>query len=638
MAQSGQRLSEGRDFVEFGLFPTIQGVAVRLISDEVRVAIEKTSVVITTPDGLSISRGKDLSRHGVLLESDRPLWNMTTWRRGPRDDYERNKQVLSSRVIEAAPARRNRARIDLAKFYLSHGMAADAIGVVRTVMRETPSKHQIDYLRALRGAASFLLRHYGDASADLNHPHLRSEPGITPWLAAIAAERGDWRSANIGFTGTEKAIARLPRWLAIRFNMMALEAALSVDDVERARQLLETLQLEALPPNKLEYVDLLRGHLLKKDKKPKQALEIWDALADSDSRLVRAKAAFARIETRRELGELKVAEALEALDKLSFAWRGDAFEFDLLRRLGELYFAAKDYRSGLVRLRQAASYFENVEGADAVAKLMGDYFKRLYLDGEADDMPSVRALALYEEFRELTPPGAEGEKMVRRLAERLAKVDLLDAAASLLSHQIEFRLTGHQKARVAARLAEIRLLNREPVLALEALKQSAATDLPEDIERSRRWIRARALGALKRPDEAMEALRGDHGGDADQIRLGILWRAQSWSEAADVIQRTMGFRGIEAGNQDEARRVLQWAVALAMVDDEPGLGVLRARFLGDMSKTAFAKPFRAIVGTGADNAPDYKTLAKQIGDLDNLKTFLASFRQDVQSAKGDTAN
>ena len=136
----------------------------------------------------------------------------------------------------------------------------------------------------------------------------------------------------------------------------------------------------------------------------------------------------------------------------------------------------------------------------------------------------------------------------------------------------------------------------------------------------------------------MDALMGDFGRAADRIRLGILWRARSWRESAEVIQRSMGFRGVEPGNDDEARRVLQWAVALAMVDDGSGLAVLRDRFLADMSSSTFAKPFRAIVGTGTGDARDYRSLTKQIGELDSLKTFLSSFREEVQSARQDTVN
>ena len=100
----------------------------------------------------------------------------------------------------------------------------------------------------------------------------------------------------------------------------------------------------------------------------------------------------------------------------------------------------------------------------------------------------------------------------------------------------------------------------------------------------------------------------------------------------------MGFRGVEAGNDDEAQRVLQWAVALAMRDDVSGLAALRDRFHAGMSVSKFAKPFRAIVGAGTGEVRYYKTLAEQIGDLENLKTFLSSFREEVQSARQGTAN
>ncbi len=216
LAETNQRLIQRRGFVEFTLLPTIHGVAIRRVSEEIRVVVAQSLITISRPDGLNITPRKDLSRHGANLEVDRVLWNMTAWQRGSRDDFQRNKLALINRIINAPPAQRNEARIDLAKFYLSHGMAADTVGVVQTVIRQRPSAQQLNSLRALRGAAGLLLRHYGDAWADLNHRHLKDEPGVAPWRAAIAAMRGDWRSANNGFTGTEEALARLPRDLAVR--------------------------------------------------------------------------------------------------------------------------------------------------------------------------------------------------------------------------------------------------------------------------------------------------------------------------------------------------------------------------------------------------------------------------------------
>ena len=46
-----------------------------------------------------------------------------------------------------------------------------------------------------------------DALADFSHSQIKDEPGVAPWRAAIAAELGDWRKANDGFTGTEQGAA-----------------------------------------------------------------------------------------------------------------------------------------------------------------------------------------------------------------------------------------------------------------------------------------------------------------------------------------------------------------------------------------------------------------------------------------------
>ena len=60
-------------------------------------------------------------------------------------------------------------------------------------------------------------------------------------------------------------------------------------------------------------------------------------------------------------------------------------------------------------------------------------FDSLFLAGKGDALPAIDALALFYDFRELTPIGRRGDEMIRRLADRLVSVDLLDQAASCCS-------------------------------------------------------------------------------------------------------------------------------------------------------------------------------------------------------------
>src|SRR6201999_4035733 len=98
--------------------------------------------------------------------------------------------------------------------------------------------------------------------------------------------------------------------------------------------------------------------------------------------------------------------------------------------------------------------------------------RALFLDGRADGLEPVQAVALWYEFKDLTPVGADGDLMVRKLARRLVDVDLLDQAADLLKYQVDNRLDGVAKAQVATDLATLYIMDRKPEAAIEALNGS----------------------------------------------------------------------------------------------------------------------------------------------------------------------
>ena len=58
---------------------------------------------------------------------------------------------------------------------------------------------------------------------------------------------------------------------------------------------------------------------------------------------------------------------------------------------------------------------------------MANVFERLFLQGQADRMAPIEAVALFYQYQELTPIGADGDRMIRRLADRLIAFNLLPA-------------------------------------------------------------------------------------------------------------------------------------------------------------------------------------------------------------------
>ena len=131
---------------------------------------------------------------------------------------------------------------------------------------------------------------------------------------------------------------------------------------------------------------------------------------------------------------------------------------ELVNRTVDLEIEKKDYASALGHLREAVSHFPKNKTTKEMSQRMKRTFVELFLNGKADELSAISSLALYFEFKELTPLGKQGDAMIQRLADRLADVDLLDRAARLLEHQVRHRLRGAEKVKVQTRLAVLYLL------------------------------------------------------------------------------------------------------------------------------------------------------------------------------------
>ena len=328
-------------------------------------------------------------------------------------------------------------------------------------------------------------------------------------------------------------------------------------------------------------------------------------------------------------GDTPTSDAIKRLEDIRFRWRGDEIELSILRKLGDLYLASDDYRNGLSILRTAATHFAGNDQSKEITEQMTDAFTRLYLGGQADKLKPVTALALYDEFRELTPAGQKGDDIIQKLADRLVDVDLLHRAAQLLEHQIRFRLQAIPKARVGAKLALIQLLDRNPEAAIAALKSSEFPNMPLDVSDDRRRIRAKANFELGRRSEAISLLAGDISHEADLLKADIYWQGEDWAQAARILQRLVGNPPNENTTYDgeQARIVLNLAVALQLNNDRAGLKQLRALYGPAMQAGPLRDSFDFISRGSVGGATDISTITRQLSEVEHFDTFLANYRE-----------
>jgi hypothetical protein len=451
----------------------------------------------------------------------------------------------------------------------------------------------------------------------------------------------------------------------------ALNAAGNPIAAQRFADALRQDQPDRKARDRLTYLD---GQIKLKIGERDEALALWASLADSPAEDAKARSQFDLVEERLKGGEITPAEAIAPLEALRFVNRGGDFEFKLLRRLGTLYLDENQPRKGLVTLRDAAANFPDQPEAKEVGEQMSAAFRALYLENGADRLSPLTAIALYDEFRELTPAGADGDRMMSLLADRLVKVDLLDRAAELLEISVQKRLSGLDKVHAGTRLAAIRMLDHKPELALKALQESTIEELvPPDMAAERRRLEARARFDTGDTLGGLRLLQDDDSLEAKWLRADMQWRMREWPAAASALGELIAgeeqamaderaalkaaldpakdpaasVRSAEAEAELRARHeqhfkdrvallLLNRAVALSLASDRRGLKALAKEYGKRMEGTAQAKAFAML--TAADNGL-VESVSAEMASVDRIDAFVADYRERLKKTSlGEQAN
>jgi tetratricopeptide (TPR) repeat protein len=633
----GYGIERRREYPQLQILPSAQGVVVRPRIDDLRVRPLRQGIELTSGGGLQISSVTPQAAAAASLGVMRPLtriFDLGQWREGELSDFIPNRQRLQRAIAKANEANREALRLDLARYYFSLGLAAETNAVLRVAGEGRPEIEGEPEFRAMRGASNFLMGRYDDAASDLGDASLDGNDEADFWRAALSAAADNLVGAAPTLKRTGGIIRPYPKALKVPLGLLVVRAAIATGDIKQATHHLEVLGIEEPTPSQSSQLAYVQGRLAELSGNFDEAIAKWEEVENGTHRPSRAMATVARAELLLKQRNISPAEAIKEFEKLRFSWRGDDFEFRLLRRLGDLYLAEGDYGSGLRTLRQAATYFRKHKEAAQVTQQMTDAFSRLYLEGVSGNLPPVAAIALYDEFKVLTPSGEKGDEMIRKLADRLVSVDLLKRGAELLEAQVKFRLKGVDKARVGAQLALIHILDKKPQKAEEVLKGSRGPGLPDELAARRRHLLARALSGMGRKPEAMVLLEGDESRDADLLRVDFSWEKQNWGAAAKALRRIV--RGImeeshEPLDDAKARYVLNLAIALTLSGNERAVDRLRRDYAEVMGSTSFRDAFLLIVSPGSRGLADYRTIANKVGVAEKFQGFMATYRERLKA-------
>lgn len=620
-----------QDLVDLSLLESAHGIAIRPNSDEVGVEVGLDKVILGKKGGLTLSP-VDVSAERAPT-AVRPVFNPEAWRKGQSEDFWTRQSDLITAISAVEPAQRSLPRLDLAQFYMSRAMYHEAKSVTELMLADPLNKEESGAL-ILHAIASILIGRPEQGLKDLANPVIGNSHDSQLWKALAYARQGKWADAREKFKNVEFAIASLPLDIQRIVTMDAMRASLEVKDYAGASKRRGEIEVVGVPPEAAPGFAVLRGRLAEALGHDKDALDDYKFAVASNDRQAAAEAKQLEVALQQKRDEISKEDALRELETLSMTWRGDTIEVKTLQMLSQLYSENGRYRDALTAARTATRLQPNADASRQAQDLASDLFTQIFLGPKGDELPPVEALGMFYEFRELTPIGRRGDELIRRLADRLASIDLLDQAAELLQYQVDHRLEGAARAQVAARLAMIYLANRKPDFAITALRASRISDLSGELRQQRLLLEARAQSDVGRHDLALDIVSNVSGREVLRLRSDIFWAARRWRESAEQIELYYGerFRDFKALNAVEKSDIIRAAVGYALADDSIGLSRFREKYAPLMSESADRIAFDIASKPAAASSAEFAEIAKLAASVDTLDGFLREMKQRFPDA------
>ena len=612
---------KAQDFVELRALPSTHGVVVQPLADDITAELGADKVSISRPAGLSLSATalgqQPLATNFRAYTFDTQLWGYD------RDAPFNARQAELIRLAAAAPvSKRRHARINLARFYLAKDMAPEAKAVLDVALSD---QHSDDVTGSvLTAVVDVMLDRPEEALKVLAKPQVGNQQDAPVWRAIALARQGKWADAQKIFKTISAAIAALPIELQRMAMKEALRSAIEVRDFNSATRVVNEIETVGVTPDLEPTINVLVGRLYEGLGRNEDALSSYRAAATSGNRRAAAQGRLREIALTFATGGMGRKDVINDLETLTTVWRGDETETEGLKLLAHLYTEDSRYRDAFHVMRTALLAHPNSDLTRKIQDEAAVTFESLFLGGKGEALPPIEALGLFYDFRELTPIGRRGDEMIRRLADRLVSVDLLDQAAELLQHQVDHRLQGAARAQVATRLAVVYLLNRKPDRALATLQKTRAADLSNDLRDQRLLIEARAMSNLGRHEVALELITNINSREAMRLRSDVLWAARRWRDAGEQIELLYGNRWREFAplNDTERSDILRAAICYALSEESIGVARLREKYEAKFSEGADRRAFEVVTAPIGASGSEFQDIAKKVASVDTLDAFL----------------
>ena len=592
-------VSQKHSFPDATIFPSLQGAAIMLKRDNIRLRRYDFGFTVSSETAMNISITENTVQRDLNVEQLRFL-NTEDWPKVFPSKIIETRDELMYELVRTPVQKRTELRMKLARFFLSIGWGSEAIGMLELAKEKEPSLANAQDFQSYRLAADYLLRRFDDAGLQLNSPQYLGFSDAAIWRAGVHAEQNKWPEAFAEFQRSESILRRYPPYLRNYFGLLFIRSAIAVQRYDVAEIWIKVVNehrawLTPFQQNSLMYV---QGQYALSINDWNTAEEKFQEVAKQDDLENQLAARYAMISIDRRENRITERQVIEKLKVLRADARQTPIETTILGQMVDIMLEQNDYLAAmrLMRLMTSMNLGDQANG-DLVIR-MQKTLNDLFLDLESNEsLLPIRTIAIFDEFRELTPIGERGNRIINGLIQQLVGMDLLDQAEDMLAYQIRYRVFGAEKVRLGTKLAVVSLLNNNPALALKALNETQFGSIGREIGRHRRLLRAKALSNLGEKDNALKQLAGDISLEADLIRREIFWTDKDWVELSKTIRRLITSLPTSEDrlSEQQARYIMNWIVSLQMQDNIVGVQEVVTQYREQMLRTSLAPVFVFLV-------------------------------------------
>lgn len=629
-------MTRGLDYVDFTALKSIHGLVLKPKSPDLDVALDGKDAIIGTHDGLTVSALDSL--RNISADSAPPprldYINLSELEQREIKNFVTQRDTLEAKAAAADGKDRDTARLGLAQYYVANQFGFEALGVLKVMQQDLKSDDLTRKIRTTEAVANVLAGRPRDALRTLNSSALDQEADALFWRTIARTQTYDFKGAVSDATAARDVVQSYPIWARNAFHLSAARAAIEGGDAGLAQRMLDDTDFAGLEVEDASTYQLIAARIAEAKGLDQEALDTYGQVIASEVRPTRAEAVYRTLQLLDKAGHLDLPKAIQTLGAEAMMWRGDPLEAEMQTLLAQLYFRNKDYRLGFETVKAAVSNFPESPPVNTLRDQAQSMFTDLFLNGVADSIGPVDALSIYYDFRQLTPPGAKGDEMIRNLARRLVRVDLLPQASELLQYQLDNRLRGAARTQIAADLAVIYLADRKPQDAMRVLNNTQLPGIPESLARQRKILEARAMIDSGRDQLATDLIRDMSGKDVDLLRIDANWKAKRYTQAGEMLE---GFYTSAPDGKPLERSarmdLVKAAVGYVLANDAMGVSRLRAKFGDRMVNSPEWPMFDYVTGPIETSSLEFKKVAAQVADVDGLGSFLSAYR-DAYASEG----